>query len=154
MATFTDLSELDGYEVPATGETIVIEIAENYYGAYELYGTNILNFTAEDGNEVGTLDTDYDNQIFSFYGLDGDGEGVIITFDVGPNTEQSIISNSIAFYDAEGEPLGDYLFYQAGGTQPVQGDIVRNLYRNGSPIKRMYRSGELIYWKVVPPSNS
>lgn len=151
MVTFTDISELEGYEIPASGETIVIEIDENYYGAYELYVFGVESFTAEDGNYAGTVAADYDHNIFSIYGLYGNGESVTITFVVGQNTEQSIISNSIVSYDTEGEPVDDYTFYQEEAT--AQNNIVRNLYRNGSPIKKMYRSGELIYLKLVPPSN-
>lgn len=116
MATFTDISQLEDYEIPASGETIVLEIDENYYGAYELYALGVQSFTAVDGNYAGTVDTDYVNGIFSFYGLGGNGESVTITFVVGANSDQSLINDSIVFYDTEGEPVGDYSFYQAAAS--------------------------------------
>ena len=91
MATFTDLSELDGYEIPASGETIEINIAENFYGSYELYGANISSFSAEDGNDVGEVFIG-DNNDYSFYGLIGDGESVTITFEVTQNQVSSLVS--------------------------------------------------------------
>lgn len=118
MATFTDLSELDGYEIPASGETIEINIAENFYGSYELYGANISSFSAEDGNDVGEVFIG-DNNDYSFYGLIGDGESVTITFEVPQNQDTSVVSFSIAIYDTEGSPLGDYIFYQEGGEPPA-----------------------------------
>lgn len=152
MATFTDLSELDGYEIPASGETIVINIAENYYGEYLLSGSNIVNFNAEDGNQVGEVVTG--NAEYRFYGLDGEGESVTITFEVGQNTEQSFIIFSIAFYDTEGEPVGDYIFYQEEGEPPAPtwGDGQHKIYRSGQQVMKMYRSGELIYYRLNPPT--
>ena len=153
MATFTDLSELDGYEIPASGETIEINIAENYYGEYLLSGANIVNFNAEDGNQVGEVVTS--NTECRFYGLDGVGESVTITFEVGQNTDQSVMAFSIAFYDTEGEPVGDYIFYQEEGEPPapVWEDGQHKIYRSGQQVMKMYRSGELIYLRLEPPSN-
>lgn len=152
MATFTDLSELEGYEIPASGETIEIDIAENYYGAYELYGTNITDFNAEDGNQVGEVVIE--DGTFGFYNLDGEGESVTITFEVGQNTEPSVAAFSIAFYDTEGEPVGDYIFYQEEGEPPapIWGNGQHKIYRSGQQVMKMYRNGELIYLRLNPPT--
>lgn len=152
MATFTDLSELEGYEIPASGETIEIDIAENYYGAYELYGTNITDFNAEDGNQVGEVVIE--DGTFGFYNLDGEGESVTITFEVPLNTEPSVVVFSIAFYDTEGEPVGDYIFYQEEGEHPapIWGDGQHKIYRSGQQVIKMYRNGELIYLRLNPPT--
>lgn len=152
MATFTDLSELNDYEIPASGETIKINIAENYYGSYVLNGLNIVSFNAEDGNNVGEVVIEDD--IFRFYNLNGEGESVTITFEVGQNTEPSFVSFSIAFYDTVGEPVGDYNFLQAEGEppSPTWGDGQHKIYRSGHQVKKMYRSGELIYIRLNPLS--
>lgn len=152
MATFTDLSELDGYEIPASGETIEIDIAENYYGAYKLYGSNITDFNAEDGNQVGEVVIE--DGIFGFYNLDGEGESVTITFEVPQSTEQSVMSFSIAFYDTGGEPVRDYIFYQEEGEPPAPawGDGQHKIYRSGQQVMKMYRNGELIYLRLNPPT--
>lgn len=152
MATFTDLSELDGYEIPASGETIVINIAENYYGTYELYGSNIVSFSAEDENQVGEIYIDGEQYVFT--GLDGIGESVTITFEVGQNQDQSLLIFSIVPYDTEGEPLGDYLFYQEEYVPPAPtwGDGQHKIYRGGNQVMKMYRSGELIYQRLNPPT--
>lgn len=152
MATFTDLSELDGYEIPASGETIEINIAENFYGSYELTGSNIASFSAEDGNDVGEVIIE--NDIFRFYNLNGEGESVTITFEVPQNQDISNISFSIAFYDTEGRPLGDYTFYQEAGTSPAPTweDGQHKIYRSGQQVMRMYRNGELIYLRLNPPT--
>ena len=153
MATFTDISELEYYEIPASGETIEINIAENYYGAYVLDGANITDFNAEDGNQAGEVVIE--NNIFGFYNLDGEGESVTITFEVGQNTEPSVVTFFIAFYDTEGEPVGDYIFYQEEGEPPAPtwGDGQHKIYRSGQQVMKMYRSGELIYLRLEPPSN-
>ena len=153
MATFTDLSELDGYEIPASGETIEINIAENYYGKYLLSGSNIVNFNAEDGNQTGEVVIE--GSTFGFYNLDGEGESVTITFEVGQNTEPSVAAFSIAFYDTEGEPVGDYLFYQEEGEPPTPPtptweDGQHKIYRSGQQVMKMYRSGNLIYLRLNP----
>lgn len=152
MATFTDLSELDGYEIPASGETIEINIAENYYGEYLLDGSNIVSFSAEDGNQVGEVVTSHTE--CRFYGLDGEGEGVTITFEVGQNTEQSVTVFSISFYDTEGQGVGDYIFYQEEYVPPTPGwgDGQHKIYRSGNQVMKMYRSGELIYQRLNPPT--
>lgn len=151
MATFTDISELDGYEIPASGETIEINIMENYYGSYVLDGDNIVSFSAEDGNQAGEVVTS-DTEC-RFYGLDGDGEGVTITFEVGQNQDQSYIVFSMATYDTEGELVGDYIFYQEEGEPPTPptpswGDGQHKIYRSGHQVIKMYRSGELIYLRM------
>ena len=153
MATFTDLSELDGYEIPASGETIEINIAENYYGSYELYGSNIASFSAEDGNDVGKVIIE--DNIFRFYNLNGEGESVTITFEVPQNQDISITSFGIVFYDTGGQPLGDYIFYQEEGEPPapIWGDGQHKIYRSGNQVMKMYRNGELIYLRLEPPSN-
>lgn len=150
MATFTDLSELNDYEIPASGETIKINIAENYYGSYVLNGLNIVSFNAEDGNNVGEVVIEDD--IFRFYNLNGEGESVTITFEVGQNTEPSFVSFSIAFYDTVGEPVGNYNFLQAEGEppSPTWGDGQHKIYRSGHQVKKMYRSGEVIYLRLNP----
>lgn len=152
MATFTDLSELDGYEIPASGETIEINIAENFYGSYELTGSNIASFSAEDGNDVGEVFIG-DNE-YSFYGLLGEGESVTITFEAPQNQDISIVSFSIAFYDTEGHPVGNYTFYQEEGEHPapIWGDGQHKIYRSGQQVMRMYRNGELIYLRLNPPT--
>lgn len=152
MATFTDLSELDGYEIPASGETIEINIAENFYGSYELTGSNIASFSAEDGNDVGEVFIG-DNE-YSFYGLLGEGESVTITFEVPQNQDISVITFSIAFYDTGGQPLGDCSFLQEAGSSPapVWEDGQHKIYRSGQQVMRMYRSGELIYLRLNPPT--
>lgn len=152
MATFTDLSELNDYEIPASGETIVINIAENYYGEYLLSGSNIVNFNAEDGNQVGEVVTG--NTECRFYNLDGEGESVTITFEVPQNQDISIVSFSIVFYDTEGSPLGDCLFLQEAGSSPapVWGDGQHKIYRSGQQVMKMYRSGELIYLRLNSPT--
>lgn len=152
MATFTDLSELNDYEIPASGETIEINIAENFYGSYELYGANISSFSAEDGNNVGEVFIG-DNE-YSFYGLIGDGESVTITFEVTQNQVSSLVSFSIAFYDTGGSSLGDYIFYQEAGTSPAPTweDGQHKIYRSGNQVMKMYRNGELIYLRLNPPT--
>lgn len=152
MATFTDLSELDGYEIPASGETIEINIAENFYGSYELYGSNIASFSAEDGNDVGEVFIG--DNAYSFYGLLGEGESVTITFEVPQNQDISIVSFSIAFYDTEGSPLGDCSFLQEAGTSPTPtwGDGQHKIYRSGQQVMKMYRNGELIYLRLNQPT--
>jgi len=148
MATFTDLSELNDYMIPASGETIEINIAENYYGAYVLSGSNITDFNAEDGNQVGEVVIE--DGIFGFYNLDGEGESVTITFEVPQNQDISVISFSIAFYDTGGQALGDCLFHQEAGSSPapVWEDGQHKIYRSGQQVMRMYRNGELIYLRL------
>ena len=152
MATFTDLSELNDYEIPASGETIEINIAENYYGSYELNGSNIASFSAEDGNDVGEVYAS--DNAYSFYGLLGEGESVTITFEVPQNQDISIISFGIVFYDTEGEPVGDYTFYQEEGEPPapIWGNGQHKIYRSGQQVMKMYRNGELIYLRLNPPT--
>lgn len=150
MATFTDLSELTEYEIPETGETIEINIAENYYGSYELYGSNIASFSAEDGNDVGEVFIG-DNE-YSFYGLLGEGESVTITFEVPKNIYHSVISFDIVYYDTEGNPLGDCMFFQEAGTSPFWEDGQHKIYRSGQQAMKMYRNGELIYLRLNPPT--
>lgn len=152
MATFTDLSELNDYEIPASGETIEINIAENYYGSYELYGSNIASFSAEDGNDVGKVIIE--DNIFCFYNLDGEGESVTITFEVPQNQDISIVSFSIVFYDTGGRPLGDCSFLQEAGSSPapVWEDGQHKIYRSGQQVMKMYRNGELIYLRLNQPT--
>jgi len=152
MATFADLSELNDYMIPASGETIEINIAENFYGSYELDGSNIASFNAEDGNDVGEVYAGDD--AYSFYGLIGEGESVTITFEVPQNQNISVISFSIAFYDTGGSPLGDCLFHQEAGSSPapVWGDGQHKIYRSGQQVMKMYRNGELIYLRLNPPT--
>lgn len=152
MATFTDISELEGYEIPASGETIEINIAENYYGSYELSGSNITSFSAEDGNDIGEVFIG--DGAYSFYGLLGEGESVTITFEVPKNIDHSVISFGIVYYDTEGYPLGDCLFYQEAGTSPtpVWEEGQHKIYRSGQQVMKMYRNGELIYLRLNPPT--
>ena len=152
MATFTDLSELNDYEIPASGETIEINIAENYYGSYVLNGSNIASFNAEDGNNVGKVIIEDD--IFRFYNLNGEGESVTITFEVPQNQDISVLSFSIAFYDTEGSPLGGCLFDQEAGTSPTPTweDGQHKIYRSGQQVMKMYRNGKLIYLRLNPPT--
>lgn len=152
MATFTDLSELNDYEIPASGETIEINIAENYYGSYVLSGSNIASFSAEDGNDVGKVIIE--DNIFRFYNLNGEGESVTITFEVPQNQDISIVSFGIVFYDTEGSPLGDCTFYQEAGTSPTPTweDGQHKIYRSGQQVMKMYRNGELIYLRLNPPT--
>lgn len=150
MATFTDISELEGYGIPASGETIEIDIAENYYVEYLLLGPNIVNFNAEDGNQVGEVVTS--NTECRFYDLDGEGESVTITFEVGENQSLNFETFDIIAYDKYGEMVADYVFYQEEGEPPapVWEDGQHKIYRSGQQVMKMYRSGELIYLRLNP----
>lgn len=147
-----------GYNFPGTGGTLVITIEENYglVHSFEISGvgrSNIVSFSAtEDGNEVEVVElepgVDYAVQ------LNATGEYVEITIEVSESP--SPIDDNYSFealFDYE-EEQPSVAIGQDGYTPPapVWEDGQHKIYRSGQQVMKMYRSGELIYYRLNPPS--
>lgn len=148
----------DGYTFPGTGGSLVITIESNgdivHY--FEISGnsrSNIISFTViEDDEEAEVIETepgtDYAVE------LKAEGEYVEITIEVGESP--SLVDDNYSF-----ETFFDYVsdrqnivIGQNGYTPPapVWEDAQHKIYRSGHQVMKMYRSGELIYLRLNPPS--
>ena len=116
MATFTSLSDFDGYVVPASGETIVLEIAENFCYAYTFeFDFNVVSFSGEDQNETGSVVL-YDGAC-SYMGIVGEGS-VTITMEIGPNSANTACTGQTYSTDEFGNILESYDFTQDASVAP------------------------------------
>ena len=148
----------NGYNFPGTGGSLVITIDYNIdiVHSFEISGngrSNIVSFSAtEDGNEVEVVEVepgaDYAVQ------LNAAGEDVEITIEVSESP--SLIDDNYSFdayFDYE-QQSQSVVISQDGYTPPapVWEDAQHKIYRSGHQVMKMYRSGELIYIRLNPPT--
>ena len=163
MATVRiDISDFinDGYEFPATGGTLEIYCEENsseiYSIAIALFNSNgenvISDVTAEDyiGAYVNFDDTIQSWLVSNLPSYDY----FTISITVPVNETTDTFTGEADIYDANGDLIARPSLSQVAGSSPapVWGDGQHKIYRSGSQVMKMYRSGEMIYLRLNPPS--
>ena len=151
----------DGYTFPDTGGSLVITISSNdeVVHSFEISGmsrSNIISFSAtEDGNEVEVIEAE--PGVNYAVQLNAAGEDVEITIEVSESP--SVTYDSLDFwvyYDYDGD-LSQAYIGQDGYTPPTPptpawGDGQHKIYRSGNQVMKMYRSGDIIYQRLNPPT--
>ena len=148
----------NGYTFPDTGGSLVITIDSNsdtvHY--FEISGnsrSNIISFTAiEDNEEAEVIEVEPGTEYA--VELKAENEYVEITIEVGESP--SLIDDNYSFvasFDYDSDRL-NIVIGQNGYTPPapVWEDGQHKIYRSGHQVMKMYRSGELIYLRLNPPT--
>ena len=160
-----NIDDFTGYTFDPSGETLTLVIDadglfqdKNYFwGVLDFSGlanpTGSVSFNISYQGSTAEITIEYSTPgYWYFYVNDWNTfDDIILEITLDENLDGNARDGYINFVDENDETIGDtYQLYQ----EAIQtGDIVRNLYRNGNSIKKMYRNGELIYLKLVPPSN-
>ena len=152
----------DGYEFPATGGTLEIYCEENSSEIYSIgigllnnNGENVISdVTVEDGSA--NAETFYDDTGLSVWWVSGLSpyDYFTISIIVPANETTDTFTGEADIYDANGDLIaGPSLSQVAGSTPPpVWEEGQHKIYRSGNQVMKMYRSGELIYLRLNPPT--
>lgn len=164
MATVRlDITDLinDGYEFPATGGTLEIYCEENsseidsiVMGLFNNNEENVISdVTVEDG--IGSAGVSYDDSGMVWLVRDLPYyDYFTISIIVPANETTDTFTGEADLLDVNGDLMAAPSLSQEAGSSPapVWEDGQHKIYRSGSQVMKMYRSGELIYLRLNPPT--
>lgn len=146
-----------GYTFPGTGGTLVLTIDYNQdIKVFEISASssyNVASITAtEDGEDVEVIETEPGVDYYMVFNMGW--EYVEITIEVGTSPETTDNENAYwIYYENDLGEGGSFDIGQEGYVPPIVWDDGQHkIYRSGNQVMKMYRSGELIYQRLNPPT--
>lgn len=154
--TFEDFIS-SGYSFPGTGGTLVLTVSEN--GSLEEFefqrrtlNYSIVSVTAtENGDDISVMEVIPGEDYYVTFSMGGEDVEITITVGASPyvsDQSEAYVANYVYEYYN-----GTIYAGQLGNTS-LNTYYDHKIYRSGNLVKKMYRSGEMFYLRLNPPTNS